>query len=162
VSLSTEQFPASLRPILRYFHVDFQPLTPPRWLNWLVASVVAVVGSLGADWLLVKLGVLLYPAQKHYAHFQFSDYAKLTVIGVIVACLGWPVVARISSQPKWLFFRLAVLATVVLLLPDVAIWFLGQPFDGVFVLVWMHLAIAAVTYLALILIAPVQGRHPSA
>jgi hypothetical protein len=37
-----------------------------------------------------------FPATWGYAHFQFSDYAKLTVIGVLIACAAWPVVTRIS------------------------------------------------------------------
>jgi len=49
--------------------------------------------------------------------------------------------------------------TMVLLLPDVAIWYLGQPATAVFVLVWMHLAIALVTFLALVTLAPVRSRR---
>ena len=76
-------------------------------------------------------------------HFQFPDYAKLTVIGVIAACVAWPVITRISSAPRWVFFRLAILVTLVLWLPDVYILYLGQPADPVAVLIVMHLAIAA-------------------
>ena len=54
---------------------------------------------------------------------------------------------------------MAVVVTIVLLLPDAAIWYLGQPAAGVFVLVWMHLAIAVVTYLSLVLLAPVRSRR---
>jgi hypothetical protein len=54
---------------------------------------------------------------------------------------------------------MAIVVTLVLLLPDVFILLMGQPLDAVFVLVWMHLAIAVVTYLSLILIAPVPGRR---
>jgi len=87
-------------------------------------------------------------------HFQFHDYAKLTVIGVIIACVAWPVVTRISSDPRWLFFRLAILVTVVLLLPDFYILHGGQPADAVAVLMLMHLAIALVTYNLLVHLAP--------
>jgi hypothetical protein len=34
---------------------------------------------------------------------------------VVIACAAWPVVTRVSSQPRWLFLRLAVAVTVVLL-----------------------------------------------
>ena len=159
LGLGPDSFPEFLRPWLRRLRIDFNPKTPPPLAAVVVATVVAVVGSLAADAILVKLGVALFPATKGYAHFQFGDYSKLTVIGVLIACAGWPVVARVSSQPKWLFLRAAVQTTLVLLLPDVAIWYLGQPADGVFVLVWMHLAIAVVTYLSLISLAPVHGRH---
>ena len=50
-----------------------------------------------------------------------------------------------------------MLVTVVLLLPDVYIWLKGQPTEGVFVLVWMHLAIALVTYNLLVHVAPVRA-----
>jgi len=59
------------------------------------------------------------PLDQGFVHFQFSDYAKLTVVGVLIACAAWPIVARVSSAPRWLFLRLAVLVTLVLLLPDV-------------------------------------------
>ena len=157
--LSLDAFPSYVRPWLRRFHVDFNPKTPPPTLAVVVATVVAIVGSLAADAVLVSVGVSVYPKTKGYSHFQFADYSKLTIIGVLIACVGWPIVARISSQPKWLFLRAAVIVTAVLFLPDVAIWYLGQSAQAVFVLVWMHIAIAVVTYLSLILLAPVHGRH---
>lgn len=125
----------------------------------IVATIVALVGSLAADALLVRVGEAVFPKTRGYSHFQFSDYSKLTIIGVIIACAGWPIVARISSQPKWLFFRAAIAVTLVLFIPDLAIWYLGQSATAVFVLICMHVAIAVVTYLSLILLAPVHGRH---
>jgi hypothetical protein len=100
------------------------------------------------------IGQALFPATKGYVHFQFSDYAKLTVIGVIIACVAWPVVTRISSDSRWLFFRMAIAVTVVLLLPDFYILHAGQPADAVAVLMLMHLAIALVTYNLLVHLAP--------
>jgi hypothetical protein len=58
------------------------------------------------------------------------------------------------ADPRWLFFRLAILVTVVLLLPDVYILYRGQPTDAVAVLIAMHLAIALVTYSLLVRLAP--------
>jgi hypothetical protein len=159
LGLSLDSFPASLRPWLRRVRVDFNPKTPPTTLSVVVASVVAVLGSLAADAVLVKVGVAVFPKTRGYAHFQFGDYSKLTVSGVLIACVGWPIVARISSQPKWLFLRAAIAVTLVLFVPDLAIWYLGQPTDAVVVLIWMHIAIAIVTFLSLILLAPVHGRH---
>jgi Family of unknown function (DUF6069) len=131
----------------------------PRALRYVVATVVAVAASLGVDMLLVAIGVHLFPATKGYVHFRFSDYGKLTVIGVVGACIGWPVVTWISSSPRWLFFRLAILVTLVLWLPDLWILSQGQPAKAVLVLVVMHLAIAVVTYNALVRIAPAR-RSP--
>ncbi len=158
MNLSLDQFPSFLRPVLSYFRVDFAPRRSPRGLAVIIATVVALLGSLLADYVLVKIGISIYPAQKNYAHFQFASYAKLTIIGVLIACAGWPVVTRISSQATWLFLRLAILVTVVLLLPDLLIVLMGQPLAAVFVLVWMHLAIAVVTYLSLVVIAPVPRQ----
>jgi hypothetical protein len=121
--------------------------------------VVALVGSLAVDALLVAIGTRLFPATKGYVHFRFSDYSKLTIIGVIIACIGWPIVVRLSSTPRWIYFRLAIATTVVLLLPDVYIWHVGQPADAVAVLMVMHLAIALVTYNACVHLAPVRQRR---
>ena len=80
----------------------------------------------------------------------------------MIACLAWPVVTRISSAPRWLFLRLAVLVTVVLWLPDLYLLDLGQPGSAVAVLMVMHLAIALVTYNSLVHIARVRpALHPS-
>jgi hypothetical protein len=92
-------------------------------------------------------------------HFQFGDYAKLTVIGVIIACLAWPAVVRLSSDPRWVYTRLAVLVTVVLLLPDLYIWLMGQPGRAVLVLATMHLAIALITYNVLVRVAPPRSAR---
>jgi hypothetical protein len=78
-------------------------------------------------------------------------------VGVLIACAAWPVVARISSAPRWLFFRLAIAVTIVLLLPDVYIWHQGQSAQAVGVLMVMHLAIALVTYNLLVHLAPVRA-----
>ena len=136
--------------------IDLKPKhTQPSMARVLVASIVALVGSLAADAILVAVAKAVFPSTKTYPHFVFSDYGKLTVIGVIVACIGWPVVTRISSAPRWLFFRLAILVTIVLLLPDLYILKQGQPAKAVAVLMCMHLAIALVTYNALVRLAPI-------
>ena len=145
--------------------VDFDPKTPshrpPSAARVLFALAVSIAGSLAADAILVAIGTTLFPSTKGYVHFQFTDYAKLTVIGVVIACLAWPVVTLISSAPRWLFFRLAVLVTLALWLPDLYLLDLGQPGRAVAVLMVMHLAIALVTYNSLVHIARVRpaARH---
>ena len=136
--------------------IDLHPRhAQPKTSRMALATIAAIAGSLIADALLVVFGQAAFPATKGYVHFQFHDYAKLTVIGVVIACVAWPVVTRISSDPRWLFFRLAILVTVVLLLPDVYILYRGQPADAVAVLMVMHLAIALVTYNLLVRLAPI-------
>jgi uncharacterized protein with PQ loop repeat len=141
-------------------HLDFAPRhEQPAAGRVLLATVVSVAGSLLADALLVVIAQALFPATKGYAHFQFGDYAKLTVIGVLIACAAWPVTTRITSRPRWMFTWMAVLVTLVLWLPDVYILATGQPARAVAFLFVMHLAIALVTYSALVYLAPVRARQ---
>lgn len=146
-----------LKPLLSLARVDFAPShrqpSPPRVL---AATLASIAGSLLADAAIVGISKALMPSTKGYAHFEFADYAKLTVIGVVTACIAWPLVTRACAAPRWLFLRLAVLVTLVLLLPDVYILYKGQPGDGVGALMVMHLAIGLVTYNALVRIAPIQ------
>jgi hypothetical protein len=104
----------------------------------------------------------MFPTTRGYGHFAFSDYAKLTVAGVIIAGLAWPIVTRITSAPRWLFLRLAVIVTVVLWLPDLMILAKGQPARAVAVLMAMHVAIAVITYGLLVGVARVSVGDRSA
>jgi len=63
----------------------------------------------------------------------------------------------LTSQPRRLFLQAAIVITIVLFAPDAYIWHNGASGKAVFVLVWMHVAIAIVTYNALVHLAPV-GR----
>jgi hypothetical protein len=146
--------------------VDFAPQhRQPSAGRLLLATFASIAGSLAADAMLVVIGKAVFPSTKGFAHFQFSDYAKLTVIGVIIACVAWPIVTRISPAPRWLFFRLAILVTLVLLLPDLYILHMGEPAKGIVVLMAMHVAIALVTYNLLVHLAPARpaaGGSPAA
>ena len=144
--------------ILAWARLDHSPAhRPPRWCRVTLATVLSVALSLAADAALVFVGTRLFPSTKGYVHFAFGDYAKLTVIGVLIACAAWPVVARLSSAPRWLFFRLAVVVTLVLFVPDLYIWHQGQSAQAVLVLMAMHVAIAVVTYNLLVRLAPVRA-----
>ena len=136
--------------------VDFCPQSPqPSVWRVLVAALASAVGSLVGDAIVVALGQAMFPATKGYSHFQFSAYAKLTLIGVIIASAAWPIVTRVTSAPRWLFLRLAIVVTIVLWLPDVYLLYKGEPAQAVAVLMIMHVVIAAVTYDALVHLAPV-------
>jgi hypothetical protein len=149
--------------VLAWARIDFSPPhRQPEWWRVAVATVLSLALSLAADAALVAIGTRVFPSTKGYVHFQFHDYAKLTVIGVLIACAAWPVVTRLSSAPRWLFFRLAIAVTIVLLLPDLYIWHQGQPAKAVLVLMTMHLAIALVTYNVLVHLAPVRARARAA
>ncbi|HUZ25574.1 MAG TPA: DUF6069 family protein [Streptosporangiaceae bacterium] len=148
--------PALVWRALELARVDFAPrYRQPPALRVVVATFVSVAGSLLADALLVVIGTAAFPSTRGYAHFQFFDYAKLTIVGVLIACAAWPVVTRVSSSPRWLFFRLAILVTLVLYLPDLYLLVVGQSVAAVAVLMLMHLAIAVVTYNVLVHLAGV-------
>jgi hypothetical protein len=155
------ELPPSLGRALGLVRVDLAPAhRQPSSLQVAIATVASVAGSLAADALLVVIGQAIFPSTKGYVHFQFSDYSKLTIIGVLIACAAWPIVTRVSSAPRWLFFRLAIAVTLVLWLPDLYILHLGQPVQAVAVLMVMHLAIAVVTYNCLVHIAAIKSnRH---
>jgi hypothetical protein len=144
---------------LGWARIDLAPThRQPRAIAVVLATLVALGGSLAADAALVAIGTAVFPSTKGYGHFQFSDYGKLTVIGVLIACAAWPVVTRITSSPRWLFFRMAIAVTLVLWLPDVWLLVRGEPAKAVAVLMCMHLAIAVVTYNSLVHLAPVRRR----
>ena len=148
------QLPQPIDRALRLVRIDFAPAhRQPSAVSVLAATIASVAGSLGVDALLVVAGQAVFPSTRGYAHFQFADYSKLTVIGVVIACLAWPVVTRISSAPRRLFLWMAMAVTLVLWLPDVYILALGQPPKAVAVLFVMHLAIAVVTYNCLVRLA---------
>jgi hypothetical protein len=152
-----------LTKALSLIHLDFAPNhKQPSAGRVLLATAVSIAGSLLVDAVLVVIAQAVFPSTKGYAHFQFSDYAKLTVIGVIIACVAWPITTRITSQPRWMFLRMAVGVTLVLWLPDVYILVNGQPARAVAFLFLMHLAIALVTYNALVRLAPVRSLHRAA
>jgi hypothetical protein len=137
--------------------VDWSPSRRQPRLEWVVvATVLAIAGSLLADALLVKAGTATFPSTSGYPHFLFGEYAKLTVIGVVVGCAGWPIVTRMTSAPRWLFSRLAVLITLVLFLPDVWLLMRQQPPRAVLVLMVMHVAVAFITYQVVVRVAPAR------
>jgi Family of unknown function (DUF6069) len=149
--------------LLSWVRIDFSPPhRPPAWWRVAIATVLSIVGSLVADAVLVAIGSHVFPATKGYVHFEFFNYAKLTVIGVLIAGIAWPVVVRISSAPRWLFFRLALMVTLVLFLPDVYIWLQGQSAQAVVVLMAMHVAIALISYNLLVHLAPARARARAA
>ncbi len=146
-----------LEKVFALVHLDFAPNhRQPAGGRVVLATVVSIAGSLLADATLVVLAQAVFPGTKGYPHFQFLDYARLTVAGVIIACVAWPVTTRITSTPRWMFFRMAVLVTLVLWLPDMYILMKGQPVRAVAFLFVMHLAIALVTYNALVRLAPIR------
>ena len=149
--------PPSLGRARGLARLDFAPAhRQPSAARIAIATAASLAGSLAADAILVVIGEAVFPSTKGYVHFQFPDYSKLTVIGVLIACAAWPIVTRISSAPRWLFFWMAIAVTLVLWLPDLYILHMGQSVRAVIVLMVMHLAIALVTYNCLVHIAAIR------
>jgi hypothetical protein len=133
-------------------------MRPPKSERVVLAVVVSLAGSLVVNALLVAFGTALFPSTKGYGHFHFSDYGLLTALGVVTAGAAWVLVARLSSDPRRILLRLAVVVTVVLWLPDMWLLIEHEPTAAVAVLMCMHLAIALITYNALIYLAPMRQK----
>jgi hypothetical protein len=152
-----ERSQSTIQRALAFSKIDLAPPhRPPSLVRVLLSTVLSIGASLLIDAVLVSAATTAFSSTKGYAHFQFADYATLTVIGVGTACAAWPVVTRVSSSPRWLFLRLAIVVTLVLYLPDLWLLARGQPADAVAVLMAMHLAIALVTYNTLVQVSPVR------
>jgi hypothetical protein len=130
---------------------------PLLW-RWVIGTVVAVLGSLLVCFALAKLASSADPGIAGYQHFKFSDYSRLTIIGVIAACVGWPLVTLISTSARRIYLWAAIVVVIVSLAPDVWILHLGQPAIGVATLAVMHIGLGVVTYPAMVLIAPQRVR----
>lgn len=122
-----------------------------------IATLLALIGSLAADAIVVAIGTHVFHGTAGYEHFRFNDYAKLTIIGVLGGAAGWPVLTHISSAPRWLYGRLTILISLGLFLPDAWLLLRGQPLKDVAVLMAMHVAVAVVIYSAMVFVAPVRG-----
>lgn len=129
---------------------------PALW-RVLLATAAAAVLSVAACALVARATVLMQPTLAGYAHFAFTDYAKLTVIGVVAAGIAWPVAAALWSRARTPLLVGAALVLVVSFAPDVWIWLHGQPGFAVAALAVMHVAVVVVTVAALVLIAPQRG-----
>ncbi len=139
--------PSLTERTLARWHVDMKPsdLQPPG-VRLLAVALLAVLCSLGANALIVEVATHLKTAIKGYPHFHFDDYGTLTVVGVLAAGIAWFIVLRVSSTPRWLLLRLAILVTVVLWIPDVYLFTKHEPTAAVITLMIMHAAVAFVTY----------------
>jgi hypothetical protein len=130
----------------------------PSWWRWILGTATAVIASLLVCLLLAKLASAADPGIAGYQHFAFSDYSKLTIFGVLAACLGWPVVTLLTTSARRIYLWAAIIVVIVSLAPDAWILHLGQPTAGVVTLVAMHIGLGLVTYPAMVFIAPQRAR----
>jgi hypothetical protein len=82
-----------LKQLASLARLDFSPRhRQPSAGRLAAATIASIAGSLAADALLVVIGTAIFPGTRGFAHFQFPDYARLTVAGS-----GTP--RRLPSQP---------------------------------------------------------------
>jgi Family of unknown function (DUF6069) len=130
----------------------------PSWWRWILGTAVAIGGSLLICFVLVKLASTVDLGIAGYQHFEFSDYSRLTIIGVLAACVGWPVVTLLTTSARRIYLWAAIIVVVVSLAPDAWILHLGQPAAGIATLAAMHIGLGLVAYPAMVFIAPQRVR----
>lgn len=143
---------------MRVSRLDFRPSArQPSIPVTALAIAVGVLFSVAVNFLIVHVAIGLFPTLADYEHFRFTDYARLTVVGALIACVGWPILTRVSSAPVRVYVTLAVLGTLVLWLPDLYILFvLREPAHAVATLMVMHVAVPLVSCASMIAIARQQ------
>jgi hypothetical protein len=133
---------------------------PPAHRRLLAAGLAAAAVSLLADIVLAAIGHAAFTVPASFDKFSFASYSLLTVAGIAGATATWGAVTRLSSRPRWLLTRLAALVSALFLIPDfLLLGTSGNPAGPVMILMLMHLAIAVITYTALIRIAPVRSNQ---
>ena len=139
-------------PALARWGLDFPSgAAQPRAWRFVVATVVAVGLSIAACAALVAVGIRVFPSTA--GHPSDAITTPMTV-SLVIASLGWPAACYVSTRARRLYLVLAVLVSIAALAPDAWILYQGQSAQAVLVLVWMHGALAVVTYLSMVLIAP--------
>ena len=81
----------------------------------------------GAQLALVHLAISFDPTLTYYAHFRLSDYGTLSVLGVLCAGAAWYLVAHNVTEPRTMFFRVAVVSMLILWIPDVWLYVKHEP-----------------------------------
>ena len=149
--------PAWIERARRRARLDLRGRTPPSNARWVLAAALSVALSLALDMVAVHVAKTEFPSTRHFSHFRLADYGTLTVVGALAGAAGWAAVVRLSSAPRWLFLRLAVVVTFVLWLPDVWILVQGATGEGVATLAVMHLLVVLVTYNVSVRLAAPSG-----
>jgi hypothetical protein len=122
----------------------------------LAGTALAALASLFGDALVVQWTKSRYPSLSNYSHFRLADYGTLTIVGVLGAGFAWWLVTRSVGTPRRVFFRVALVVTVVLWLPDLWLLVRGEPGRAIAALALMHVVVAVVTYNVLVHVAPLR------
>jgi hypothetical protein len=123
-----------------------------------VVTSLASLASVIVNATLVWLAKAFDPSLRNYSHFRLWDYGTLTVLGVTAAGAAWYLATRSLPSPRHTFFRVAVIVTLALWVPDLWLLIKHEPTRAVVFLVIMHAAVALITYNLLVYSAPVGAR----
>jgi hypothetical protein len=146
-----------VRRIQGLARLDLRPLKPlPSFGRIALAGLLSGVASVVACVILSEAGKTALSPPASFDKFNFPGYVVLTVLGVAAATVGWAILVRMTSQPRWCLEVAAVLVTIVLLVPDVAI-LPHNPTSDVIVLMVEHIVVAVITTALLLVVSP-PGR----
>ncbi|CAL9592372.1 DUF6069 family protein [Streptomyces sp. NPDC090994] len=94
---------------------------------------------------------------------HLSDYALLTVVGVLAGAGGWALVRARSARPARVLRTWIPVILLVTFVPDILLGTSDEPgtsWGGVIALMVMHLIVAAVAVPAFRLLLPLPGQRP--
>ena len=131
----------------------------PTPLRVATITIISAIASTVVNAALVWLATAFDPPLHHFSHFRLWDYGTLTIVGVMAAGAAWFVATRYLATPRPTFFRVAIVATLVLWLPDLWLYLRHEPTRGVVFLVIMHATVALITYNFLVFGAPLGARE---
>jgi hypothetical protein len=135
--------------------------TLPTGLRVAIITAVSAAASIVVNAGLVWLATAFDPSLRHFSHFRLWDYGTLTVVGVVAAGAAWFFATRYLPTPRPTFFRVAIVVSLVLWLPDLWLYLKHEPTRAVVYLVIMHAAVAVITYNFLVFGAPLGARELS-
>jgi hypothetical protein len=119
----------------------------------LVASLVALVGSVAANQLVRAIAVALLRPDPGFMPLQVGPPIFFSVIGVLGAIGAYALIGRLSRRPVTLFRRVALATLLLSLVPDlimlVSPFIPGTTLPNVIALMLMHIVAWYITVQAL-------------
>ncbi|NJQ02685.1 DUF6069 family protein [Streptomyces zingiberis] len=97
-----------------------------------------------------------------FAPLHLSDYALLTVVGVLAGAGGWALVRARSAHPARVFRTWIPVILLLTFVPDILLGTSDEPgtsWGGVIALMVMHLVVAAVAIPAFRFLLPLPARQ---
>lgn len=126
------------------------------------SAPLTVLATLLANGIAPSLAHSLFPVMRTFSHPMVGAVALTTVGAVGAACPVFAVVARLARRPTWLYRRIAVVALVVTMIPDVALLARSDPHystAGIVGLMVMHVVDAALCVGVLTTLPRIDPSH---